>query len=157
MATLHLICGLPGSGKSTLARELERDLKAVLLTPDAWMLDLGFDGYDEAARARVEALQWELARQLLARGLDVILENGFWARSERDDYRKGAAAVGAHTRLHYLDAPLEELRRRVISRNAALPAGAFVVNPEDLAGWAEMFEAPGLDELRDEQQAADGG
>jgi hypothetical protein len=68
-ARLILVCGLPGSGKTTRARALEARLGAVRLAPDEWMDALGFDLYDEAARGRVEALQWELARALLARGL----------------------------------------------------------------------------------------
>ena len=77
MATLHLLCGLPGSGKSTLARRLEQDGAGLRLSPDDWMLALGFQLYDEAARARVEQLQWALAQHLLANGVSVILENGF--------------------------------------------------------------------------------
>jgi hypothetical protein len=77
IATLHLLCGLPGSGKSTLARRLEQDGAGLRLSPDDWMLALGFQLYDEAARARVEQLQWALAQHLLANGVSVILESGF--------------------------------------------------------------------------------
>lgn len=149
MPTLHLICGLPGSGKSTLARRLEAEEGAFRLTSDEWMQALAADGYDEQTRSRVEALQWDLARRLLARGVDVVLEAGFWTRAERDACRAGAAALGAGARLHYLDVPLDELKRRLTARNADLPAGSYAVDPNDLDGWLPLFEAPEPDELRD--------
>ncbi len=98
MPILHLICGLPGSGKTTLARRLERDLPALRLAPDEWMARIVGDGYDESKRAAVEAVQWEIAARALSLSVDVILENGFWSRSERDDFRARAAALGADTR-----------------------------------------------------------
>ena len=147
MPTLHLICGLPGSGKSTLARRLEAEEGVFRLTSDEWMQALEADGYDVVARARVEALQWDLAQRLLARGIDVVLEAGFWSRAERDLCRTGAAALGAATRLHYLDVTLDELKRRLIARNADLPAGSYVVNPDDLEEWLPLFEAPDAAEI----------
>lgn len=143
---LHLICGLPGAGKSTRALALERSGAGVRLTPDEWLLALGLHLYDPAARARVEALQWRLALQLLAAGTDVILENGFWTRAERDRYRAEAAALGASTRLHHLDAPLPVLRERIAARNRTLPA-AERVDPADLDIWAAQFEPPDRDEV----------
>ena len=80
LPTLHLVCGLPGSGKSTFAERLARDERALWLSPDLWMSRIVGDGYDEAKRAAVEALQWELAERLLVLGVDVILDNGFWSR-----------------------------------------------------------------------------
>lgn len=146
---LHLICGLPGSGKSTLAKRIERDTGALRLSPDAWLIPLGFDGYDLTARAEVETLQWGVAARCLASGLDVILENGFWTRADRDVYRARAHALGARTKLHFLDVPIAELVRRVMARNTALPPDAFEVKPEDIPAWAELFERPTADELRD--------
>lgn len=146
-ATLHLICGLPGSGKSTLARRLAEETGALRLSSDVWMKALEADGYDIAARARVEALQWDLARDLLARGVSVTLEAGFWTRTERDVCRAGAAAVGARAVVHFCDAPIEELMRRVAARNEALPTDSFRVRPEDIAEWSPLFERPDADEL----------
>lgn len=40
MATLHMMCGLPGAGKTTLARRLEREHRALRLTPDEWVTPL---------------------------------------------------------------------------------------------------------------------
>ena len=147
MANLHLICGLPGSGKTTLAARLAESGDVIWLSPDRWLRQLDLDGYDEARRGRVERLQWALALQLLARGVDVVLDNGFWSRAERDGLRKEAAAVGAAVCLHYLDVPIDALKRRLTSRNERGCADSFVVSPADLDQWQAVFEPPDSEEL----------
>lgn len=147
MAMLHLICGLPGAGKSTLARQLETAGEGIRLSPDEWLLTLGSGLHDETMRERVERLQWSLGQQLLAGGVSVILENGFWSRAEREAYRSAALRQGAATRLHYLAVPIGELKRRVAARNRGLPAGE-VVDPDDLDTWSALFEPPTDEELR---------
>src|SRR5260370_40596523 len=117
MAVLHLICGLPCSGKTTLAKELEGRLPGLRLAPDEWMAGIVGDGFDEAKRAAVEAVQWEIAARALSLGVTVILENGFWSRQERDGYRTRAAALGADAKLHFLDVSRDELLRRLALRN----------------------------------------
>ena len=87
---LVLMCGLPGAGKTTLARQLEAELPAVRLCPDEWMASMGIDLRDEAARDGLEVMFWRLAQDLLRLGQSVILESGFWLRSDRDEKRLGA-------------------------------------------------------------------
>jgi predicted kinase len=93
-ARLILICGLPGSDKTTLAVRLAQEARAVRLSPDEWKHGLGIDYYDEAARLRLEARLWMLAQELLALGQSVIMENGFWAREERDELRLAGRVLG---------------------------------------------------------------
>ena len=104
MATLYLICGLPGAGKTTLARQMEQSLPALRLSPDEWIAPLLADASDQAEldrlRAPVEAIQWNIAARALILGVDVILEWGFWARSEHQDYRARAEALGARASSH---------------------------------------------------------
>jgi hypothetical protein len=147
MPVLHLICGLPGSGKSTLAHKLERGENTIWLSADEWMSQIVGDGYDEERRAAIERSQWELAKKLLKLGVNVVLDNGFWSRSERQTLCKEAAELGARTRLHVLDVRFAELQERVADRNRALPANAFPINAQDLEEWSKLFERPGPDEL----------
>jgi hypothetical protein len=148
MPTLHLVCGLPGAGKTTLAKALERQGSVVRLCPDEWMIALGADGYDAQMRETVEGLQWDLAQRLLALGVSVILENGFWRREERDRYRARAAELGAAAKVHFLDVPPDELIRRLKDRNSNPPPGSYAVRLEDIGAWmSAAFEAPTADEL----------
>jgi predicted kinase len=140
---LVIVCGLPGSGKTTWAKALEVTLGAVRFAPDEWMDALGLDLYDERRRGLVEALQWKLARQLLALGLVVIIEWGTWGRAERDTLRLGARVLGAAVELHYLDAPLDVLFERIQRRGTEHPP----ITRDALARWSEIFQAPTAEEL----------
>jgi predicted kinase len=135
---LIIVCGLPGSGKTTLAKALERSLHAVRFSPDDWMDALSINVWDEEKRARIEALQWKLAQQLLALGLVVIIEWGTWGRSERDALRLGARALGAAVELHYLDAPSDVLFGRIQSRGMEKPP----IERETVTRWRNAFQAP---------------
>ena len=147
MAILILMVGLPGGGKTTLAKQLEAERSAVRFTPDEWFGALVLDPYDEALRARIEALQWDCAARLLTLEIDVILDFGFWAREEREDYRARAAALGEATEIIFLDVPRAELWSRLSTRNADLPTGTFHVEEASLDAWWSMFEPPSREEL----------
>lgn len=137
------MCGLPGSGKSTLAARLEGEFKALRFSPDEWILRLGADLMDEQVRTRVETLQWELAQKAIKLGVSVILEFGFWSKAERLAFRNKAAELGAETQLHYLDVPVDELKRRIKLRNTQ----GNSIDPEQIENWAKDFEVPDRQEL----------
>jgi gluconate kinase len=110
------------SGKTTLAQKLEKKYSALRLTPDEWDIRLfGHDMDDKDHDTRhdlVESLLWDVETKVLILGLDVILDFGFWGRSERDDFRSRAAELGADFKMHYLDATEEMLFERLAARNA---------------------------------------
>lgn len=147
MATLFLICGLPGAGKSTVARQIEAEHHALRLTADEWMARIVGDGFDADRRAAVQAVQCDIAMRILGLGVNVVLENGFWHRAERIELRERAHAIGADTRLLFLDAPRDELLRRLEARNRVLPPDTFPVTTEQLDLYTTWFEPPLADEL----------
>lgn len=104
-------------------------------------------GYDETRRAAVESVQWEIAQRALSLGVNVILESGFWLRRERDEFRSRAAALGADSKLYFLDASRDDLAARLAARNAALPPDTFQVDEAQLDIWIARFERPTPDEL----------
>jgi predicted kinase len=151
MTTLHLMVGLPCSGKTTLARKLEQQHAALRFTPDEWQLRLfGQDATDpqhDARHSTIERLQWEVAERALALGIDVILDFGFWAREEREDFRARAKRLGASSELHFLDVPGDELLRRLARRNAQ-PGVAFQIPEAMMKPWIDSFEKPDAAELQ---------
>jgi predicted kinase len=146
-ARLILLCGLPGSGKTTLAKRLAHEIPAVRLCPDEWMADLGIDFFDDRTRDRLERRFWLHARDLLKLGQVVILEFGFWVRSERDEKRLAVRSLGVPVELHYLATTIDELRRRLDARNGEGERGVVPITREMLDEYTELFEAPTAHEL----------
>jgi predicted kinase len=140
---LVIVCGLPGAGKTTVAKRLESDLRGVRLCPDEWMERLTIDLWDQAARAKMEALQWELGQRLLELGQTIIIEWGTWSRCERDALRSRARALGAAAELHYVSAPIDVLVERLHRRGRENPPIAF----EQIQQWAGVIEAPNPEEM----------
>jgi len=145
------MCGLAGAGKTTQARQLEVQHSALRLTPDEWITRLLGPHPSEAAlvaaRDPTEALQWEVAARVLPLGIDVILDVGFWSREEREQYRNRAAALGAGSIVHFVDAAPEVLEECLSARRQDRPPDTFLVTAAQLAEWSALFERPTFEEL----------
>jgi predicted kinase len=77
-------------------------------------------------------------------GTSVVLEWGFWARSERDEKREAARALGAAVELRFLDAPYDELVERVGARHAA---GGIAITERHMERYRDLFQPPTDEEL----------
>ena len=140
---LIIVCGLPGSGKTTHAKQVEPNLHAVRFCADEWMSPIGINLWDSEARQRIEKLQWNIARQILSLGRNVVIEWGTWGRSERDVLRTEGRKLGAAVELHFLDAPVDVLFERIRRRNMETPA----ITLDDVQSWSQMFERPTSEEM----------
>ena len=151
MATFHLMVGLPCSGKTTLARKLEHEQSALRLTVDEWHIRLfGQDAEvpeHDSRHALIETMLWTIAGRALELGTNVILDFGFWAREEREDYRARAKDLGASSEVHFLDVPPDELMRRLKTRNSQPSPASFSIPEEMMKPWIAFFQRPTSDEL----------
>jgi predicted kinase len=150
VATLHLIVGLPCSGKTTLAKKLEKKLPALRLTPDEWQISLfGQDAEDpehDSRHSLIEAMLWNIAKKTLELGSNVVLDFGFWAREEREDYRLRAKQLGAGSEIHFLDVSEDELLMRLKKRNKQPSQESFLITEQAMKPWIAFFQKPTPDE-----------
>jgi len=142
--TLYLICGLPGAGKTTRSVRIAELAGAVHLAPDEWIVALGVSLVDFEFRIRFQDILLQHAGRLLACGVGVVVEFGSWHREERERIRQVAAREGAGVELHFLDAPLEELVRRVRARGGP---DAELLASQVLLQESGRFERPTPDEI----------
>ncbi len=154
MASVHLISGLPCSGKTTYSKKLRLEAEAVHFSLDYWLITvfgryvIREVGHEEHVR-RVLAcreLIWSVSAELIKRGTDVILDDGFFLREDRMKVSAMAHDLGANAIIHFLDTSPEILKTRLEARNAALPQYNFDIKPETLEGFFGLYENPLSDE-----------
>ncbi len=105
------------------------------------------DAEHDARHNLVEAIQWELASRVLALGVNVILDFGFWGKSEREDFRLRASRLGAICEIHFLNVPEAILFERLVKRNALLIPGTFQIPESMMRSFISVFQPPTEDEL----------
>ena len=137
--TLYVLTGLPGSGKSTHARALAAETGATHVAMDDAVAARGLSLVDYEARFALQPQVEATIPPLLASGISVIAEFGSWSREERDRLRVLASGSGARTELHWVDAPLELCRQRILARGGL---GAEGLAGAILESSREHFERP---------------
>jgi predicted kinase len=147
---VYLICGFIGAGKTTFAKRLEEKTGAVRITKDEWSIrlignDPTIDGY-EAWDKKIIGLSRDVAFYLAEKGVDVIIDEGFWAKAERDEMKRKIDTVGARAVMYYVDTPIETIRDRVVNRNHNLTNNSFKVSREMLDHYLTSWQPPGEDE-----------
>ena len=141
--SLFLVIGLPGAGKTTRAIAITESTGAVRLCPDEWLVAMGVSLVDFEFRIRLQNHMILHCETLLRAGVSVVVEFGSWSRTERESIRQTAVRTGAVAELHFVDAPLPELVRRVRERGGP---DADVLADRILLKESGGFERPTPDE-----------
>jgi predicted kinase len=137
---LYLVCGLPGAGKTTRALRITESVRAVRLCPDEWLTSFGMSLVEDYEfRFKLEKCLLLHAEALLRVGVGVVIEFGSWSRAERELIRQTALRVRATAELHFLNAPIDELVRRVRARGG--PEVEFLTS-KVLLEYSHRFEPP---------------
>jgi predicted kinase len=122
----------------------------VRITKDEWSIfltgnDPTIDGYEEWDTKIIE-LSRDVAFQLAEKGIDVIIDEGFWAKEQRDELRRKIDAIGAKAVMYYVETPIETIRERVVGRNNNLTKESFKISREMLDNYLMNWQPPSEDE-----------
>ncbi|HJY98503.1 MAG TPA: ATP-binding protein [Patescibacteria group bacterium] len=147
----YIICGFIGAGKTTFVRKLEKETGAVRITKDEWVIkifgnkitsDENFEKYDK----KVTELTKHIAFKILESGSDVIIDEGFWAKSQRNDIKKKISELGAKPILYYVECPVDKMRERVVARSKIPPEDSFEISGEMFDSYLKYWQPPEEDE-----------
>ncbi|MBQ7004119.1 MAG: ATP-binding protein [Oscillospiraceae bacterium] len=149
-----LLCGKIASGKTHYAAALREREKAVILSCDALTFAL-FDGNLGDAHDTMSKRIWQYlyarSLDLLAVGVSVILDWGFWTKADRMAACAFYKSHGIPCELHYVDTPTDVHRQFLAERNRAVQAGeaadSYYVDEGLWAKCEAAFEIPEPDEI----------
>jgi predicted kinase len=101
------------------------------------------DKYDEY-QLEMDGIYEARFRQLLAEGKDVVLDRSFYAKVDRDEFKKMAEEAGARWVLVYFRADGDVLWRRIRERRerGVDADSALEISRELLDAYLAGFEAP---------------
>jgi len=150
-AKLYFMCGKMAAGKSTHARELAQTRNAVLLVQDEFLGTLYAgdirtiqDFVKYSARVR-DALSLHI-KDLLSRGVSVVLDFPGNTRVQRQWFREIFEDANVDHELHFIDIPNDLCKRQLRQRSTALPAGSAWTTDAEFDAITVYFQAPAEDE-----------
>jgi predicted kinase len=146
----YIIIGFIGSGKTTFARKLENETGAIRFTKDEWMVRIfgntplkdTFEEYDN----KMASLATDIAIKCLKAGIDVIIDEGFWAKEHRNAIRAKVKNAGAIPKLYYIEASFEIMKDRTLKRSENPPIDSFTIDEEAFDHYWNFFQPPEKDE-----------
>ncbi len=153
MGKAILVAGKLCSGKTTYSQSICKDENAVLLSVDEIMQAVfgqyAGEKHEEYVR-KLKKFLLEKSAEILNRGVNVVLDWGFWTRAERDQIRDFYHSRNASTELHYIELSQSEWKRRIDERNVSVLEKAkdgYYIDDAILRNFESIFEQPEDDEI----------
>ena len=153
MAKVYILCGKICSGKSTYSQQLRKDKKAVILSVDDITLTLlGQNGGDtlDVYVEKMEQYFFQKSVESVETGINVVLDWGFWTKSERDCAKEFYGSRGIEYEFHNISISDEEWYRRLDKRNNDVlgkKSDAYYVDEGLAEKFKSIFEIPGKEEI----------
>ncbi|MCA8272586.1 ATP-binding protein [Burkholderia sp. AU30280] len=151
MAVVHIVFGPQGAGKSTYARTLAASSGATRFSIDEWMAQLYGPDLPSPIELnwlmervqRCERQIWGTAEQVAKNGGNVVLDLGFMKARNRSAFAERARDAGISSELHFVTAPHDIRRGRVLTRNTEQgETFSFEVSPAMFDFMEKEFEVP---------------
>jgi len=152
MSKLTILNGTIGSGKTTYAKKIEATSNAVRFNVDEWMLSLfgEADMERDVFESKITFLETQfktLAQSFLNNNVDVIMDFGGWAKSDRDQKRAWAKTLNCELNMVYLATPFEVCKARVLKRTEDKTENNYMFDEQTIDVLFGFFEVPKIDEV----------
>lgn len=149
----YLICGAICTGKTHLAKQLSSAKNAVLLScdeieNDLFQKNLG-TAHDEMAH-RIHSYLLKKAAEIIQHGTGVILDWGFWRKSDREQVSNYFKSLNIPYEWHYMDTSPEQRSINIQTRNQAVQSGEshdYYADSGLLQKCDTLFEPPSREEI----------
>lgn len=154
MAKIYLICGKIGSGKTYYAKTLLEDTRTMALSCDDFtkaVFDNDLGDRHDAVMSGVRKYFLQKAIEICVCGVNVVLDWGFWTRSERAEITEFLNNSQVSFEWHYMDVSDEKLQENIAARNQFLAhstgSSDYYVDDNLLAKCLSQFEEPEPSEI----------
>ncbi|WPH04905.1 P-loop containing nucleoside triphosphate hydrolase protein [Acrodontium crateriforme] len=147
-----MVCGVSGSGKSTSSQAVVRNYPSFervsfdgIVASRHGIAGVDFDHSQlEEFAEEADFIFEKTVPQVLAAGKDVVLDRAFYAKADRDNYRRIVEECGGRVVLVYFNIPKEVLLRRIRERrDGYLNADNAREISDDLLGqFIDGFDVP---------------
>ncbi|MGD9958600.1 AAA family ATPase [Nocardioides sp.] len=146
MSRVIFMCGPSGAGKSTYAQGLEQDgMVRLSFDAEAWKRGIFVVPFPPGVREDIEAHLRARLLELVAHGIDVVLDFSFWSRQMRSDYRRLLEPTGVVPETVYLATDRATVLERVRARRTSHPDD-YLLDDDLAAHYFDHFEPPTPDE-----------
>jgi predicted kinase len=152
MNKVILICGKICSGKTMYANKIANDINAVVLSVDEITLALFGQHigtkHDEMVE-RAEKYLYKKAIEIISKGVNVILDWGFWVHDDRQFATKYFNDLGIKVEWHYVDVDNIIWKNNISKRNNSINKedSFYFIDENILEKFQKLFEEPQQSEI----------